>query len=263
MRRVATLLLPAVILAALLPLPARSQQELSYAEYHAIARASYHLQHCAMFEPLGGESGMFLVIGDRYGRVNVYRLNAGTDHDRVWASQSLDGNPTEVLVADLDGDGLDDHIVCSTARRIYAFDLASDYYMAYESQPTDFQDIRAITIADLDEDPAQEIVVNADNKLHYVDGVSFTREWTSLNEYEATRIRCGDVDGDDRVEIVLNTGQVVDSATGEVEWDDQAFGSRLELLDFDGDGVLEVLTESDGTPMRVWDIDFRAEKRFQ
>ena len=251
------------LLVVVLTTEAGAQDELSYAEYHAIARAALNLERVAMFEPLAGETGMHLVIGDRYGRLNVYRLNAGQQHDRVWASRSLDGNPEQVLVADLDGDGLDDHIVCRTARRLYAFALDSDYFLAYESQPNDFQQIRAMTVANVDEDPAQEIVLNADAKIHYVDGVTFSREWTSLNNYEATRIRCGDVDGDGRAELVLNTGQVLDSATGEVEWEEQAFGSRLELLDFDGDGVLEVLTESDGSPLRVWDIDYRSEKRFQ
>ena len=100
-------------------------------------------------------------------------------------------------------------------------------------------------------------------KLHYVDGRTFSRDWTSINEYEATRMVCGDVDGDERNEIVLNTGQVIDSASGEVEWEDQVFGNRVELLDIDGDGILEVLTESDGLPLRVWDVDYRSEKRFQ
>jgi len=242
---------------------AAAQEELSYREYRALAATSLNLLHCAMFEPMSGETGMYLAIGDRYGKINVYRLNAGRDHDRVWASRSLDGSPDEVLVADLDGDGFDDHIVCRTPRRLYAFDLASDFFMSYESQPNDFQQIRAFTVANVDEDPAHEIVVNADDKIHYIDGETFSREWTSLNNYQATRMRCGDVDGDGRVEIVLNTGQVIDSATGDVEWEEEAFGSRLELLDFDGDGVPEVLTEGDGTPLRVWDIDYRAEKRFQ
>ncbi len=55
----------------------------------------------------------------------------------------------------------------------------------------------------------------------------------------------------------------VRSGTGEVEWSDQVFGVRLELLDFDGDGILEVVTEGEGTPLRVWDVDFKSEKRFQ
>ena len=243
--------------------PVAAQDELSYQEYDALARAAYNLLHCDMFEPLGGEVGMHMVIADRYGKLNVYRLLAGSEHERIWVSRQLDGSAEEVLVADLDGDGLDDHIVARTPRRLYAFDLESDFYLAYESQPNDFQQIRAFTVANVDQDPAREIVVNADDKIHYVDGETYSREWTSLNNYQATRLRCGDVDGDGRAEIVLNTGQVLDSATGDVEWEEQAFGNRLELVDFDGDGILEVLTESDGVPMRVWDIDYRAEKRFQ
>ena len=240
-----------------------AQEELTYVEYQAISQTAITLHHCAMFEPVEGEPGMLLVIGDKFGKINVFRLNGGTDHDRIWASQQLDGNVEEVLVADLDNDGLDDHIVCWTPRRLYAFDLENDFYLSFESQPNDYRLIQACTIANVDEDPQKEIVINADRKIHYVDGLSFSREWTSLNNYEAVRIRCGDVDGDDRVELVLNTGQVLDSGTGEVEWEDQVFGVRLELLDIDGDGIPEILTEGPGGPLRVWDADFRAEKRFQ
>ncbi len=55
---------------------------------------------------------------------------------------------------------------------------------------------------------------------------------------------------------------MIDASTGEVSWQDEVFGNRLELLDIDGDGVLEILTEGDATPLKVWDVDFRQEKRF-
>lgn len=260
-----TVRLPASLVLAvfLLPAAASAQEELTYAEYRTIAQADFTLWHCAMFEPLDGETGLNLVIGDKFGKINVFRLNHGKQHERVWLSRQLDGNVEEVLVSDLDGDGLDDAIVCRTLRRLYVFDLTNNYFNSHESQPNDFQATRAFTVANVDQDRASEIVLCADNKLHYIDGVTFNREWTSLNDYEATRIRCGDVDGDDSVEIVLNTGQVLDSGTGAVEWEDEVFGTRLELLDIDGDGILEVLTEGDGTPLRVFDVDFKAEKRFQ
>jgi len=256
--------LPASVLAVVvLAGAACAQGELTYAEYRAIAQNAITLWHCAMFEPLDGETGMNLVIGDKFGKINVIHLDHGRQHERVWFSRQLDGNAEEVLVADLDGDGLDDAIVCRTQRRRSDFDLTKDYYNIYESQPNDFQQIRAFTVANVDEDPASELVVNADNKIHYIDGRTFGREWTSLMDFQATRIRCGDVDGDNRVEIVLNSGQVIDSGTGAVEWEDEVFGTRLELLDIDGDGIPEILTEGDGTPLRVWDADYKAEKRFQ
>lgn len=241
--------------------PASAQSELSYGEYQAIATAAIQLQRCAMFEPLDGEVGMNMVIGDRFGKLNVYRLLGGGQREQLWTSRLLDGSVEEVLVADLDQDRLDDHLVARTPRRIYVFKL-DDFFDVFESQPGDYQDIRAFTVANVDNDPAAEIVLNADRKIHYIDGITFAREFTSLSDYEATRIRCGDVTGDNKADIVLNTGQVVDASTGEVIWQDEVFGSRLELLDIDGDGTLEIFTEGDGTALKVWDVDFRQEKRF-
>jgi hypothetical protein len=252
--------LPLVLL-LLLAVSAVAQTELSYEEYRAIARAAIQLEHCAMFEPLDGEVGLHVVVGDRFGKLNVYHYAPGGQRERIWTSRQLDGAPEEVLVADLDGDQLDDHLICRTARRVYAFKL-DDFFNSFESQPNDYTEIRAFAVGNVDGDPALEIVINADDKLHYVDGVSFTREFTSLNDYQATRIRCGDVTGDGQADIVLNTGQVVDASTGDVIWQDEVFGSRLELLDLDGDGTLEVMTEGEGTPLKVWDVDFRQEKRF-
>lgn len=264
MRHLCVLLLFPLVLALGLPALAQSSaDELTFAEYRSIIRVAEQFLRCAMFEPLDGESGLNLVIGDRFGKINVYRLRGGGRRERVWSSQQLDGNAEEVVVADLNGDGLDDHIIVRTARRIYAWNLNEDFYLGYESSPNDFQSIRAFTVGNVDDDPGNDIVLNADDKIHYIDGRTFTRKWTSMNDFQATRIRCGDIDGDGRVDIILNTGQVLDSRTGSVKWEDQVFGARIELLDIDGDGLLEILTESDGAPLRVFEGGRRAEVRFQ
>jgi hypothetical protein len=236
--------------------------ELTYAEYRRIAESTLRLKHTAMYEPVDGEHGMNVVVGDRFGQINVYHLEPGGGSERLWKSRTLAGQVDEVLVADLDGDGLDDSILARTPAQIYVFRL-DGFQMAFESLTNDYQVIHCFTVANVDEDPAQEIILNADQKIHYIDGVNFSRDWTSLQNYEATRIQVGEVDGDGRPELVLNTGQVLDSASGAVKWEDEVFGSRLELLDFDGDGIMEVMTESDGLPIKVYDIDYRTEKRFQ
>jgi hypothetical protein len=124
--------------------------------------------------------------------------------------------------------------------------------------------VSCFTVANVDEDQAAEIILLADRRIVYVDGENFTRQFTSISEYDATMIRCGDVDGDGRQEIVLNTGQVLDSLSGEIEWEDQQFFSRIELLDIDGDGMPEILTENEvGGPLKVFDADYRSEVRFQ
>jgi len=244
------------------PLVADAQQELNYAEYRALSRAAERLLHVTMFEPLEGQTGMYLALGDRYNRVNVYQVT-GDDGQRVWRSQSLSGNVDELIVIDRDGDGLDDSLAARTsAGRIYLWNL-EDYRLDYESLPGDFTLITCFTAANMDDDPQTELVLNADRRIIYLDLRTYNRDYTSLTEAEATEIRCGDVDGDDRVEVVLNTGAVLDGLSGAVEWAEESFGQRIELLDFDGDGILEVLAESDGGQLRVFEIDARRELRFQ
>ncbi len=242
--------------------PARAQDELSYGDYQLLVRAANRLDHVAVMEPVDGGVGMDMVLGDRYGLVHVYHLTAGKSRE-VFQSKQLDGTVDEVRVADLDGDGYEDAFLARTSGGMVYVWSAESRDLLYESLPNDFTRIHALAIGNVDEDPQNEIVVDADLHIHYIDGLSFNRQWTSLHEYEATRLRIGDVDGDGTNELVLNSGQVLDSRSGDVEWAEEAFGNRVELLDMDGDGILEVLTESDGTVMKVFDIDHRKEKHLQ
>lgn len=245
------------------PTVARAQGELDYAAYRALARAADRIDHIAKFEPIHGEEGMFLAIADRFGTVQVTKMD-GQGVRRVWKSIQLSGVPDEVLADDLDGDGLDDSLICRTSNgKIYVWAL-DGYSLLWESLPSDYEMVTCFTIANMDEDRANEIVMLADNRIVYVDGETFTKSFSSINEYSATMIRCGDVDGDRRVEIVLNSGQVLDSISGDIEWEDQPFFGKIELLDIDGDGMPEVLTENPGNgPLKVFDVDHRSEVRFQ
>jgi hypothetical protein len=242
---------------------ATAQEELTYQQYRGLARLADGFEHVAQFEPLEGEPGMFLAIGERFGTVQVLRTD-GRGVRSVWKSNQLAGIPEEVIVADLSGDGLDDALLCRTAgARIYAWSL-DEFSPLWESLSGEYAVISCFTTANVDEDPAAEIVIVADNRLVYVDGGTFTKQFTSINEYAATQVRCGDVDGDGRAEVVLNTGKVVDAGSGEVEWEDEPFFGHIELLDIDGNGVLEVLTETPGGgALKVFDIGGRREIRFQ
>lgn len=206
---------------------------------------------------------MYFAVAERFGTVQVYKAD-GRGVSRVWRSIHLSGVPEEVLAADLSGDGFDDALVCRTSGgKVYVWRL-EDYNLVWESLPSEYQVISCFTLANVDEDAATEIVMLADRRVYYVDGANFTRQFTSISEYDATMVRCGDVDGDGRMEIVLNSGQVLDSLSGEVEWEDQQFYSRIELLDIDGDGMPEILTENEiGGPLKVFDADYRSEVRFQ
>lgn len=245
------------------PLMVRAEGELSYSQYRTLSWAADRINHVAKFEPLHGEEGMYFAIGERFGTVQVAKMDA-QGVSRVWKSIQLSGIPDEVITADLDGDGLEDAILCRTSNgKIYAWAM-DGYALLWESLPSEYQTVSCFTTANMDEDRANEIVMVADNRIVYIDGDTFTKNFTSINEYSATQVRCGDVDGDGRVEIVLNTGQVVDSVSGDVEWEDEPFFGKIELLDIDGDGMPEILTENPGNgPLKVFDGDYRSEVRFQ
>lgn len=154
--------------------------------------------------------GIYLVLGDRYGLVHLYHFTKG-DSQEIWESKQLSGTIQEVIVGDLSGDGITDSFLAYTnTGMIYAWD-SSTFCLKYESLETDFYEIYTFTLGNMDNDPATEIVVNADRHLYYIDGKSFKREWKCLQEYQATRMRCADVDGDGIIDIVLNTGEIVDS----------------------------------------------------
>ena len=256
-------LLTVFLSAALLVPAAFGQAELDYNQYRSLAWAAERMDHLCQFEPIHGEPGMFFAIAERFGTVQVAKFD-GRGVERVWKSIALSGVPDEVIASDMDGDGLDDAILTRTSNgKIYVWSM-DRYTLLWESLPGDYRDVACFTTANVDEDPAIEIVLLGDNLIHYVDGVTFNKEFTSINNYEASMMRCGDVDGDNRQEIVLNSGQVVDSVSGEIEWEDEPFFGKIELFDIDGDGMPEILTENPGGgPIKVFDADYRAEVRFQ
>lgn len=63
-------------------------------------------------------------------------------------------------------------------------------------------------------------------------------EWP--NDYYS--IAVGNVDGDPALEIVVDTGQVVDGANGDLEWTHfSRFGNNITIGDIDGDGDTEIV----------------------
>lgn len=235
--------------------------ELGYRDYRAVMRAAERLDHMCCVESLETADGPYIVIGDRFGLVRLLHLT-GDGSREIWTSKQLNGTVSEVISADLDGDGADEIVAWTSSAMIYVWSSVS-HKMLYETLPNDYTQMHALTTGNVDDDAQLEIVVNADKRIYYLDGVSFNREWTSLREYQATRVAVGDVDGDGTMELVLNSGQVVDARGGEVEWAEETFGARIELVDMDGDGLLEVMTESDSGVLKIYDIDNRREKHLQ
>lgn len=226
-------------------------------------RAAFRAAPVAML-PADAQSGIGLVYGDRYGLVRVVRVTDDAVRE-IWRSRILEGGAVaEVLVADLDGAGGVDIIARTQQGNVFVFD--ENYSPRWESLNEGLRSVAAMTVANVDADSAYELILFADQQILYIDGAAFNREYQSTQTYPGTvrELLVGNVDVDGELEIVLNTGVVVDAINGEPEWETEAFGQHIELIDIDGDGLQEVLGYQDANSfMRIFDVDAQEEKRLQ
>ena len=115
-----------------------------------------------------------------------------------------------------------------------------------------------MVIADVDRDPQLELVVCADNKIQYIDGVDYVIEKVGRDFVNPSMMLVADVDNDLETEIVTNDGYVIDTNTLNIEWANDGFGYPISLFDIDNDGVPEVIGETQGA-ITIWDIEERRE----
>jgi hypothetical protein len=202
-----------------------------------------------------GEGAAFL-YGDTKGIVHHYVSDDGRLREK-WKSFPLEGTVRKILGEDLDGDGGPEIIAYTGGARIYVWDIEK-YELLWESVEQKFEAIQAMVVADVDRDPAREIIVCADNKIVYYDGVEFFREKEGRDFVDPAEMLVADVDGDLTLEIVTNDGYVLDTNTLTIEWATEAFGHPISLFDLDNDGVLDVVGEVGGA-IKFWDIEERRE----
>jgi len=82
-------------------------------------------------------------------------------------------------------------------------------------------------------------------------------EWKTLQAFQAEEILIANVDDDEQLEIILNTGYIIDSLfqaqePGKVET--AGFGRNINLVDINGDGFPEVIGEVGGYSLKVYDL---------
>jgi hypothetical protein len=207
-------------------------------------------------DSLGAER---LVVPDAYGYVNILKPTK-RGYKREWKSFHLGSMVKGIFVSDLAQNGVPKLIVY-TKDRLFVFDARS-HALLWESVESDFTDITCMTVGEFDgTDKQQEILILAGSVLLIYDGVRFNREWEGTDPYTAQEMVVGDVDGDGEDEVVMNTGFVFGALSHSVEWQTENFGTKLGLIDVDGDGILEVIAESTGGKINVYDIDQRQEMK--
>ena len=178
----------------------------------------------------------------------------------MWKSEPLGSAIGGVFVLDVNSDGRKEIVAYTSGGQIYFWDALSRR-IVWEIQRDRFRRISAMTLADVDRDVQMELIFCADGLLYIYDGKTQFEDWESDQAFTAEEIVVGDVDGDGDDEIVLNTGVVLDARFHDVEWQSpERFGDRIGLLDIDGDGIPELIAESEDRVLKVWDLDLRREK---
>ena len=214
-----------------------------------------------------------IVYGEELGYIHVLRADNSGNYREVWKSPPLNAAVRGVFVEDLDGDG-EAEIVAYTSNGDFFIYGYEQHDLKYRTPDGTYVNINCMVIANVDNDPELELLfigvkpggeqsngsVPAGNLIQF-DPTSQFEEWISQEKYTATDMIIGNVDNDTEYEIILNTGEILDSRFKDLEWKSTiVFGSRLYLIDIDDDGILELVTEYDQSYIRIIDVDQRRER---
>jgi len=214
-----------------------------------------------------------IVYGSELGYIHVLTADDDGNFRETWKSPPLNSPVRGVFVENLEGDGKAYIVAYTNDGNFFIFDYES-HDIKYRTQEGTYKQINCMMIANLDNSPELEIlfigVKDSDiqsgggqpaGSLIQFDSQSLFDEWTSQEKYAATDMVIGNVDSDPEMEIILNTGEILDTKFKALKWKSNIqFGSRLYLIDLDDDGILELVTEYDQSYIRIIDVDQRQEK---
>lgn len=195
------------------------------------------------------------MYSDIAAHIHVYVVKNGRS-ELDWETASLGSAVTSLFVTDLVYDGNKEIVVATARGRFLVYDEKT-YNKISENFTEPFTTISCMTSANIDGDPQQELIFIGDNYLNIYDTKSRGREWRSGVSYQASEILLGNVDDDPQPEIILNTGAIIDSRFYTLESSsllNGVFGTRLRLLDMNGDGHPEILGEMPGFALKVYDV---------
>ena len=131
-------------------------------------------------------------------------------------------------------------------------------YALLQSIPTGVSFPYDAQIANIDADPAMELVTVSVVDLSVFDLGSLTMEYQDA-DYAGSQVLTGDVDGYGITEIVVsspndNKGYVLNGITKAVEWTYLgSFGNRMALADTNGDNVPEIFGASWSGSITIYD----------
>jgi hypothetical protein len=186
--------------------------------------------------------------------IHIYAIDDKGEYVQDWETTNLGARASAVFITDLEADGSTEIVIATSNGRILIY-AADGYDLLWENLQDRFERIEAMTAADIDRDPQQELIIVAGEILYIYDGSSKAVEWQSIRHYKVDEIILGNVDDDEQLEIIFNTGFVIDSRFFSVEYESESsFGSRIRLLDLNNDDIPEIIGETPDFTLRVFDV---------
>ncbi len=198
------------------------------------------------------EGKLRFIYTDQLNHIHIYRLE-DQRFEPDWELTTLGSRVTSLFVTELFGDGRPMLVLSTFGGRIVVYDM-DGYDLVWENLQDPFQMIEYLVSANVDNDPQQELIFVAEEKLIIYDSLNRNFEWVSQFRVSAQMIKLANMDDDPQDEIILNTGVIIDSKFFNIEFEwDRPFGARIELFDMNGDGIPEIFGESPDMILKVFD----------
>ncbi len=197
-----------------------------------------------------GDGQVELAISSSNGLINIFKYQNG-DFTLAWHTAFNYGvqDVRRIYAADIDEDGADEIIVASSNKIVI---LNAFQHIDAIVNTIDYSDYENRLLADINNDGVPEIFYVEDDYsassyrgnlvMAYLSSPDNTQIIGSVTE-RVNMIKVGNVDNDSALELVTNTGTIIDLATMSNQWMSSVpFGdSLLELVDVDNDGVKEII----------------------
>jgi hypothetical protein len=222
-------------------------------DYHSFSKAMGKFYLTEELGTPGGPDYRFF-YADKSGHVHIYKIGDNGAFETDWEVTTLGSKATSLIVEDLYGDGKQKLAMTSINGRFLLYDVAT-YQLEWENVQQRFTRVDHAVVANLDQDRQLEVIILADDVLWIFDSYNRAIQWNSTTKVFAKFIAVGNVDDDPQPEIVLNNGVIFDGRFYNIQFQtDQAFGDRIALADFTGDGYFDIVGEFPDRTLRVFDV---------
>lgn len=163
----------------------------------------------------------------------------------------------QLLSDDVNGDGNPDIIVITQSNISIISNLAEPATIVFESPDSE---IVAAAIENIDDDENLEIAVLYASKVEVYDLGNWSLEFENSLSGSAKSVLIGNVDNDSASEVIIDTGYVIDGATGINEWYlTGGFGSKIAVGDIDNNGVDEIIGTSGWANPKLYNAILKSE----